>query len=189
MNSRNLLPALRFSLLFLVVCGLVYPTVTTLISGAIFPSQARGSLIVQNGQNVGSSLIGQTFSGQQYLIGRPSTAGAGYDPTSLSGSNLATSNPALRSRLVATSKEIVAREGIPANQIPPELLAASGSGVDPHISPRAAEVQVARIARVRKLSPNAVRQIIGQHTEGQTLGLGQARVNVLGVNLALDAQR
>jgi len=189
MNLRNLLPALRFSLLFLLVCGLVYPAVTTLVSGALFPHQARGSLITQNGQNVGSSLVGQTFSGQEYLIGRPSAAGAGYDPTSLSGSNLATSNPALRTRLEASSKEIAAREGISANQIPPELLAASGSGIDPHISPRSAQIQVARIARARKISPDSVQQIIAQHTEGQTLGLGQARVNVLAVNLALDAAR
>jgi len=187
MNTRNLLPALRFSLLFLFVCGLVYPVVTTLISGALFPSQARGSLITQNGQNVGSSLVGQPFSGERYLMGRPSAAGTGYDPTSLSGSNLATSNPALRTRLEASSKEIAAREGIPATQIPPELLAASGSGIDPHISPPAAQIQVARIARVRNISPNTVRQIIARHTEGRTLGLGQARVNVLGVNLELDA--
>jgi len=186
MNAKTLLPALRFALLFLVLCGLVYPAITTLVGSALFPNQARGSLITRNGQNVGSSLVGQTFSGPQYLIGRPSAAGAGYNPTSLSGSNLATSNPALRTRLEASSKEIAAREGIPVNQIPPELLAASGSGIDPHISPRSAEIQVARIARVRKISLDDMRRIIAQHTEDQTLGLGQARVNVLEVNLALD---
>ena len=186
MNSQTLLPALRFSLLFLFVCGIVYPVATTLVNGAIFPSQARGSIIVQNGQNVGSSLIGQPFSGEQYLIGRPSAAGSGYDPMAVSGSNLAPSNPALRARAEATSGEIVARENISANQIPVELLAASGSGVDPHISPASAQIQLARIARVRGISEGAVREIVQKHTEGKTLGLGAARVNVLAVNLELD---
>ncbi len=189
MNTKNLLPALRFALLFLIVCGLIYPAITTLVGGALFPNQARGSLIIQNGQAVGSSLVGQAFSGERYLIGRPSAAGAGYDPTSLSGSNLAGSNPALRARVESDSKAMSAREGIPAGQIPPELLAASGSGIDPHISPRAAEIQIARIARVRGLTPEVVRQVIAKHTEGQTLGLGQARVNVLETNLELDATK
>ena len=186
MNSQNLLPALRFSLLFLFVCGIIYPVATTLVNGAIFPSQARGSILVQDGQNVGSSLIGQPFSGEQYLIGRPSAAGSGYDPMAVSGSNLAPSNPALRARAEATSREIAVRENISANQIPVELLAASGSGVDPHISPASAQIQLARIARVRGISEGAVREIMQKHTEDKTLGLGAARVNVLAVNLELD---
>ena len=104
----------------------------------------------------------------------------------VSGSNLAPSNPALRARAEATSGEIVARENISANQIPVELLAASGSGVDPHISPVSAQIQLARIARVRGISEGAVREIVQKHTEGKTLGLGAARVNVLAVNLELD---
>ena len=187
-SGGNPVTWILFTIFFVIFTGLIYPTITTLFAGVIFPNQANGSLIEQNGKVVGSSLVGQTFSGKQYFIGRPSSAGAGNDPTSLSGSNLAVSNPALTERAKATSAEIVAREGVPANQIPVDLIAASGSGIDPHISPEAANLQVARVAKVRGLSQDRVRELVMQFTQAPTLGLlGQARVNVLELNLALDA--
>ncbi|UQN09575.1 potassium-transporting ATPase subunit KdpC [Deinococcus sp. QL22] len=178
---------LRFSLFWMVACGLAYPLVTTLTAGTLFPAQANGSLISQNGKVVGSALVGQTFSGDQYFIGRPSAAGAGYDPVNASGSNLAPSNPALHGRVAATSAAIAAREGVPASQIPVDLVTASGGGLDPHISPAGAAIQVARVARVRGLPANRVRELIAANTQNSVLGLGQPGVNVLRLNLALDA--
>ena len=178
---------LRFALLWLVLCGLAYPAVTTLLAGSLFPAQAAGSLITRDGQVVGSALVGQTFSGADDFIGRPSAAGRGDDPVNASGSNLAPSNPALRKRVQEWSAEIAAREGIPATQIPADLVTASGSGLDPHISPAGAEIQVARVARVRGLSEEKVRGLIAAATERGPLGLGGAGVNVLKLNLALDA--
>lgn len=178
---------LRFALLWFVLCGLTYPAVTTLLAGSVFPAQANGSLITRNGQVVGSALVGQTFSGAGDFIGRPSAAGVGYDPVNASGSNLAPSNPQLRRRVQALSAEIAAREGVPATQIPADLLTASGSGLDPHISPAGAGIQVARVARARGLSEARVRELIGAATERGPLGLGGVGVNVLRLNLALDA--
>ncbi|THF71693.1 potassium-transporting ATPase subunit KdpC [Deinococcus sp. Arct2-2] len=178
---------LRFSLFWLVACGLAYPVVTTFTAGTLFPAQANGSLITRGGAVVGSGLVAQTFTGDQYFIGRPSAAGAGNDPTNASGSNLAPSNPALRERVAATSAEIAAREGVPASQIPADLVTASGGGLDPHISLAGAAIQVARVARVRGLSANRVRELIAANTQSGVLGLGQPGVNVLRLNLALDA--
>jgi potassium-transporting ATPase KdpC subunit len=181
---------LIFTVVMIALFGLVYPVVTTLIGQALFPVQATGSLITRNGAVVGSSLIGQSFSGAKYFVGRPSAAGNGYDPTSASGSNAAPSNLALVERATATAKGIAAREGVPETQIPVDLIAASGSGLDPHISPAAAELQAARVARTRGLTVDAVRAAIARHTEQPTLGvLGQARVNVLELNLDLDGTR
>ena len=175
---------LRFTLVFLIVAGLIYPFVTTLLAGVLFPRQAQGSLIEQGGTVVGSSLVGQQFAGDQYFVGRPSAAD--YDPTGVSGSNLAASNPALRSRAEATSQEIAAREGVEPATIPVDLVAASGSGIDPHISPEAAALQVARVAQTRGLGEAQVSQLVAEHTERGPLGLGQPGVNVLELNLALD---
>lgn len=179
---------LIFTALTFVLAGGLYPVVTTLISGAIFPAQANGSLITQNGKVVGSSLIGQPFSGEQYFIGRPSAAGNGYDPTAASGSNLAGSNPALRQRVQADSQAIAKREGVTSAQIPADLVTASGSGLDPHISPEGAAIQVGRVARARNLSVAQVRQAVAAATEPAGL-IGQERVNVLRLNLALDGRR
>jgi potassium-transporting ATPase KdpC subunit len=179
-----------FALLMTVIFGLLYPLVTTLLGQAIFPFQARGSLIERSGSVVGSTLIGQAFSGNQYFIGRPSSAGKGYDPTSASGSNLAASNPALRQRAEATAKEIAARESVPLESIPVDLIAASGSGLDPHISVAAAELQIPRVAKARGITEDTVRTAVRANTQGATLGvLGQARVNVLELNLALDGTK
>lgn len=176
-----------FALFFLPLCGLVYPFVTTTVGGALFPRQAEGSLIEQGGTVVGSELVGQPFSGRGYFIGRPSAAGDGYDPRSVSGSNLSVSNPDLRARAEASSAEIAQREGVLPEQIPADLLAASGSGVDPHISPAAAALQVPRVAEARGLEPAEVARLVAEHTQRGPLGLGQPGVNVLTLNLALDA--
>jgi potassium-transporting ATPase KdpC subunit len=172
-----------------VLWGLLYPIVITLIGGALFPGPANGSLIEKNASVVGSSLIGQNFRSDKYFIGRPSAAGNGNDPTAMSGSNYGPSNPALRRRAEATSKEIAAREGVTPDQIPVDLIAASGSGIDPHISPAAAEIQVARVAKARGLEPQQMRDLVKANTQQPVLGaLGMPRVNVLELNLALDAQ-
>ncbi len=179
---------LGFTIIMTIFFGLVYPVLTTLLGQALFPFQARGSLLEKNGTVLGSSLIGQTFSGAKYFIGRPSNAGKGYDPTSASGSNLAVSNPALRERATATAQEIAAREGVVISQIPMDLITASGSGLDPHISLAAAEIQVARVAKARGISQDLVRQAVQKQTEQPLWGVfGLARVNVLKLNLELDA--
>ncbi len=178
---------LSFAVLMTLLFGLVYPVLTTLLGQALFPFQASGSLLEKNGSVIGSSLIGQSFSGAKYFIGRPSSAGKGYDPTSASGSNLAPSNPALLERAAKTSAEIVAREGVGALQIPVDLVAASGSGLDPHISLAAAEIQIARVAKARGIAENLVRQAVQAQTEQPLFGVfGLAQVNVLQLNLTLD---
>ena len=191
LDSRggNLGGWLLFTVLTFGLAGVVYPVVTTLVAGALFPAQANGSLITVGGRVVGSALIGQGFSGERYFIGRPSAAGSGYDPTAASGSNLASSNPALRARVQADSAAIARREGISPTRIPADLLTASGSGLDPHISPAGAAVQAARVARARGLSVERVRALIEAQTERGGLGLGESGVNVLRLNLALDAAK
>ena len=183
-SGGNPITWLSFTLIMTLLFGLVYPVGTTLLGQALFPFQATGSILPDNR---GSSLIGQLFSGPQYFIGRPSSAGAGYDPTSASGSNLAVSNPALRQRAQNTAKEIAARENVSSSAIPVDLIAASGSGLDPHISLAAAELQIARVAKARAITLKAVREAVQLQTEQPLLGVfGLARVNVLQLNLALD---
>ena len=165
---------LRFSALWLVLGGLAYPAVTTALGGALFPAQATGSLIRDGGRVVGSALIGQPFTGDRYFIGRPSAAGSGYDPVNASGSNLAVSNPALRERVQAQAQAIAARENIPVTRIPVDLLTASGSGLDPHVSPAGAAVQVARVARARPDGRAGAGAGAGPHRAGRA-GPGAAR--------------
>ena len=186
-RGGNVWRPLAFALFFLILCGVVYPFVTTRVGGLLFPRQAEGSLLEQGGTVVGSELVGQPFAGAGYFIGRPSAAGDGYDPLSLSGSNQGVSNPDLRARAEASSAEIAQREGVSPEEIPADLIAASGSGVDPHISPAAARLQVARVAEARGLEPQQVESLIAEHTQRGPLGLGQPGVNVLTLNLALDA--
>lgn len=189
-SGGGILTWLSFALVMTLIFGLIYPAVTTLLGQTIFPSQAKGSLIEKNGVVIGSSLIGQSFSGGKYFIPRPSSAGNGYDPTAASGSNAAPSNPALIERIATSAKDIAARDGVTPNDIPADLITTSGSGLDPDISPKAAEIQVARVARVRGISEAAVREAIARHTQAATFGvLGQPRVNVLGLNLDLDGQK
>lgn len=186
-SSANLRPALGLALVMLAICGGIYSATVTGISGALFPQQANGSLISHNGKLVGSALVAQPFSAEHYFHGRPSSVGT--DPMATGGSNLAPSNPQLRQRVAQTSAELTARYQVAATDLPVDLLASSGSGVDPHISPSAAMLQLQRVAKARGISPAQLEQLVQQHTELAQWGLfGQPRVNVLLLNLALDAQ-
>ncbi len=182
------LRALRFAVLSIILLGLAFPVLAALLGQALFPAQARGSLIERDGIVVGSSLVAQPFADARYFQPRPSAAN--YDSKALAGSNWAPSNPQLRERIAAGSAVVAARESVPSQAIPSDFVTASGSGIDPHISPAAAELQIARVARARDLSPAIVRALVAEHTLPPTWGvLGQARVNVLQLNLALDARR
>ena len=182
----HLRPALVMVTLFTLLTGLAYPLAMTGLGQVLFPAQANGSAIVSDGAVVGSGLVGQAFVSDRYFWGRPSAAGQGYDGRASSGSNLGPTSQALADRITAEA----ARYGVPASDIPPELLTASASGLDPHISPRAALYQAERVATARRLPLLEVQALIGQYTEQRTLGfLGEPRVNFLSLNLALDERR
>ncbi len=184
--KKNLAVAIRFTLITTLVFGLVYPLVVTEISQLFFPKQANGSLIVKNGEVVGSRLIGQAFSGEKYFHPRPSAAGNGYDPLASGGSNLAPTNQALVTRVQQDVAKL--HQENPGAPIPADLVTTSGSGLDPDISPAAAGFQVARIAKARGISVVELRRIVARHIEPRKYGiLGEARVNVLELNLDLDA--
>lgn len=183
--------ALVSFVLLSLLTGIAYPLLVTGIAQATMPVKANGSLIVKDGKPVGSSLIGQSFSDPKYFWGRPSATGPMPDNASASGgSNLGPTNPAL---LDAVKTRVQAlRDADPGNTtpVPVDLVTASASGLDPHISPAAAEYQLVRVARLRGIAPDAVRKLVAVHTEGRQFGiLGEPRVNVLELNLALDALR
>ncbi len=183
---RYLAPAFRFMLLFTVLTGIIYPLVVTGLCQWWFPRQADGSLVRAKGRVVGSSLLGQTFTGAAYFHPRPSAAGNGYDPVASGGSNFSATNPALLSRVQTAVARF--RRNNPAfrGPIPADLLTASGSGLDPDISPAAAYAQAPRVAQARGLPLASVRQLIGQMIQPRQLGfLGEPRVEVLRLNLAL----
>lgn len=186
--SKQIYPAVALTLVLTVLTGIIYPVFVTICAQALFKAQAHGSLIERNGQMVGSRLIGQPFQGPGYFRSRPSAAGNGYDPLSSSGSNLGpTSTKFLES--VKGAAEVLHKEN-PQAPIPVDLVTASGSGLDPHITPAAAAFQVPRVARERGLSETEVRRLVEAHTEGRQFGfLGEPRVHVLELNLALDAAR
>ncbi len=188
---RNLLPGLRINLFFTLVLGLVYPLAMTGVSQLYFPRQAHGSLVEVNGKVVGSALIGQAFAKPEYFQPRPSAAGKdGYDATSSGGSNYGATNQKLIDRVKASVEKFRKDNPDYHGPIPADLVTASGSGLDPHISPDAARAQAARVAKARGMSVESVNQLIERFTEGPSLGfLGDPRVNVLRLNLALDQER
>lgn len=178
--------ALRMTLATTVLLGLVYPLVITGIAQALFPQQANGQLIKRDGKPVGSRLIGQPFSSPQYFYSRPSAAGvAGYDATASGGANLGPTNRRLLERVAAAGDRVRADD--PGEPIPIDLVTTSASGLDPHLSPEAADIQVRRVARVRGCSESIVRGLLRQHYEPRQLGvLGEPRVSLLELNLDLD---
>jgi len=176
----------------IVLMGLVYPLVVWGIGAVLFPKQAAGSLLTNSsGTVIGSSLIAQSFTADKYFHPRPSAAGAGYDAMSSSASNLGPTSKALIDLVKArVATETLENPGLTAGNVPVDMVTASGSGLDPDISPDNAAAQVARVAKARGLSVDAVKQLVAQHTRGRDLGfLGEPRVNVLGLNLALDAAK
>jgi K+-transporting ATPase ATPase C chain len=181
-------PAILVTLILMVITGVVYPGVVTGIAQLLFPRQANGSLVVVNGRVVGSALIGQAFAGAGYFHGRPSAAGAGYDDTLSSGTNLGPTSAKRDSMVMRAVDREVELDHAVRGQIPSDLVTASGSGLDPDISPASAALQVARVARERGLAETRVRALVARHTRGRTFGLlGDPRVNVLELNLALDS--
>jgi potassium-transporting ATPase KdpC subunit len=187
--AQQLKPAVVVLLLLTVLTGIVYPTVITVIAQTAFGAQANGSLVVRGKDVVGSALIGQPFDDPKYFWGRLSaTAPFPYNAAASSGSNLGPLNPSLVDAVKARVDALRAADADNQRPIPVDLVTASGSGLDPHVSPAAARWQVPRVARARGLDPAAVDTLVAQHTDRRQWGiLGEARVNVLALNLALDA--
>ena len=185
--KKNLLVSIWFTLATTVLLGIIYPLVVTGLAQMLFPKQANGELIKQGDKLVGSHLIGQPFTAPGYFYSRPSAAGAaGYDPTASGGSNLGPTNKTLIDRVDASVKALQPTN--PSTPIPADLVTSSGSGLDPHISQAAAEFQIPRVVHERGMSEQDVRALVQKHTEGRQFGfLGEPRVNVLDLNLDLDA--
>lgn len=185
---KQFLPAIRITLFFTALTGLVYPAVVTALSQILFRDQAHGSLVLRGGQPAGSVLLGQSFTRPEYFHARPSAAGAnGYDGGSSSGSNLGPTSEKLFYRVRLAEEQFRRENPDFQNLIPADALTTSGSGLDPHISPATALAQIRRVARARRIDAITLRQLVDQFTEGRTLGLlGEPRVNVLLINMALD---
>ena len=189
MLKNQLRPAIVVMAVLMVLTGLVYPGLVTAVAQVLFPRQADGSLVVADGRVVGSALIGQAFAGARYFHPRPSAAGAGYDDTLSTGTNLGPTSAKLADTLITQAVDSAGRlDGAVKGRIPSDLVTSSGSGLDPHISPASAALQVARVARERGLDTTLVRRLVARHTEARQFGvLGETRVNVLLLNLALDS--
>lgn len=194
----HLRPAITLLIAFTLITGLAYPLAITGAAQVLFPAQASGSLLMRDGKVIGSSVMGQSFTGERYFHGRPSatvgpdpadsskTVDTPYNAANTAGSNLGPTSKALIERVSASVAALKAEN--PGAPVPTELVTTSGSGLDPHISPEAALFQVGRIARTRNLPSDRLRALVAQHTEGRAFGvLGEPHVNVLAINLALDA--
>ena len=183
---KHIYPAIALTIVLTVLVGIIYPFVMTGLSELLFKEKARGSLIEREGKVIGSRLIGQPFKGPGYFHSRPSAAGSGYDAAASGATNLGpTSKQLFEEQVRGRAKQLRAES--PNIQIPVDLITSSGSGLDPHVSPAAAEFQIPRVARERRMSEDEVRGLVGKHTEGREFGvLGEPRVNVLELNLALD---
>ena len=188
MIRNQLRPAVLLTVVFIVVTGLVYPGVVTGIARVLFPRQSAGSLVTVNGQVVGSSLIGQQFAQPWYFHPRPSAAGSGYDATASGGTNKGPTDRKLADTLIAGAIAQAESSGVPKGRVPADMATSSASGLDPHISPANALFQVARVAAARGTDSTRVRDLVMRHIERRQLGfLGEPRVNVLELNLALDS--
>lgn len=178
--------SLVLALVTLLGFGLLYSLAATGIGGLLFHAQANGSLIERDGQVVGSSLVAQPFADDRYVQPRPSAAN--YDTMALAGSNQARTNPDLRARIEEARAAVATREGVAPSEVPSDLVTQSGGGIDPHLSPAAVRIQVVRIAHARGVDAAVIERLVAAHTEGRQFGLfGEPRVNVLELNLALDA--
>ncbi len=179
-------PSIGLALVSLLGFGLLYSLAGTGLGRGLFPAQATGSIVSVEGRAIGSSLVAQPFADARYFQPRPSAAN--YDPMAAAGSNQSRGNPDLRRRIDETRATVAMRNGIAPADVPSDLITQSGGGLDPHVSPRGAEVQIARVARARGLPPATVAELVQRYTEAPQLGmLGEPRVNVLRLNLALDA--
>lgn len=189
MLRKQLRPAIVLTVVLCAITGVVYPGIVTGLAQLLFPRQANGSLVRVNGRVVGSALIGQPFTQEWYFHSRPSAAGSGYDGTASSGTNKGPTDAKLADTLIADAvNEAVAANGAVKGQVPTDMATRSASGLDPHISPANAMLQVARVARARAADSAAVRALVDRHIEGRQFGFfGEPRVNVLLLNIALDS--
>ena len=189
MIRREIRPAVVLTLLLCAITGFLYPGAVTAVAQLLFPNQANGSIVTRGGQPVGSRLIGQGFASPDYFHPRPSAAGAGYDAAASGGTNKGPTDRKLADTLIAQAVDsAVKNDGAERGGIPSDMVTASGSGLDPHVSPATARLQVARVARARGVDAAAIRALVDAHTEGRQLGvLGEPRVNVLELNMALDS--